>query len=47
MTAIFTILMTLLTTIANVSGTARQNGEDAIRHHDEGKAQIVVDELQN
>jgi hypothetical protein len=47
MTAIFTILIALLTSSTNVTSTTRTSGDTAIRTQDPIAAQIIVDELQN
>jgi hypothetical protein len=47
MTAIFTILIALLTTSTDVSTSTRTSGETAVRTQDPIAAQIIVDELQN
>lgn len=47
MTAIFTLLIALMTTSTNVTTSTRTSGETAIRTQDPIAAQIIVDELQN
>jgi hypothetical protein len=47
MTAIFTLLIALMTSSTDVTTSTRTSGETAIRTQDPIAAQIVVDELQN
>lgn len=47
MTAIFTLLIALLTSATSVTSSTRTSGDTAIRTQDPMAAQIIVDELQN